>query len=124
MNNKIRKLRPLLRGGVFEKETIPEKSQCYYVKNLVISTKPKARGEIRYSKRDGSFDSASSMHTVAVPDKIFGLTPFLDFIDRGHSLRSLYPPQAALPSLPLKMTILTDRYCEKSGRFLEINFSF
>ena len=37
---------------------------------------------------------------VAVPDKIFGLTRFLDFIDRGHSLRSLNPPQAALPSLP------------------------
>ena len=38
---------------------------------------------------------------VAVPDKIFGLAHFLDFIDRGHSLRSLYPPLAALPSLPL-----------------------
>ena len=37
---------------------------------------------------------------VAVPDKIFGLTHVLDFIDRGHSLRSLYPPLAALPSLP------------------------
>ena len=38
--------------------------------------------------------------TVAVPDKIFGLTLFLDFIDRCHSLWSLYPPPAALPSLP------------------------
>ena len=28
---------------------------------------------------------------VAVPDKIFGLTPILDFIDRGHSLGTLYP---------------------------------
>ena len=37
---------------------------------------------------------------LAVPDKIFGLTLFLDFIDRCHSLRSLLPPQAALPSLP------------------------
>ena len=36
---------------------------------------------------------------VAVPDKIFGLTLLLDFIDRGHSLRSLVLPQAALPSL-------------------------
>jgi hypothetical protein len=35
-----------------------------------------------------------------VPDKICGLTPFLDFIDRCHSLRSLYPPPAALPSHP------------------------
>ena len=28
---------------------------------------------------------------VAVPDKIFGLTHFLDFIDRCHSLGSLFP---------------------------------
>ena len=41
---------------------------------------------------------------VAVPDKIFGLTPILDFIDRCHSLRSLHPPQAALPSLPNSTT--------------------
>jgi hypothetical protein len=38
---------------------------------------------------------------VAVPDKIFGLTRSLDFVDRCHSLKSLYPPPAALPSLPL-----------------------
>ena len=38
---------------------------------------------------------------VAVPDKIFGLTLILDFIDRCHSLWSLHPPQAALPSLPV-----------------------
>ena len=37
---------------------------------------------------------------VAVPDKIFGLALFLDFIDRCHSLRSLNPPPAALLSLP------------------------
>jgi len=37
---------------------------------------------------------------VAVPDKIIGLTLFLDFIDRSHSLGSLLPPQAAFPSLP------------------------
>ena len=37
---------------------------------------------------------------VAVPDKIFGLTLFLDFIDRCHSLTSLILPQAALGSLP------------------------
>ena len=37
---------------------------------------------------------------VAVPDKIFGLSLSLDFIDRCHSLRSLLPPQAALPALP------------------------
>ena len=37
---------------------------------------------------------------VAVPDKIFGLSLFLDFIDRCHALCSLYPPLAALASLP------------------------
>ena len=36
----------------------------------------------------------------AVPEKIIGLTLILDFFDRGHSLCSLYPPPAALPSLP------------------------
>ena len=38
--------------------------------------------------------------TVAVSEKIIGLSLILDFFDRCHSLRSLYPPQAALPSLP------------------------
>jgi hypothetical protein len=37
-----------------------------------------------------------------VPDKIFGLTLILDFIDRCHSLTSLYLPPAALGSLPIK----------------------
>ena len=37
---------------------------------------------------------------VAVPEKIIGLTLFLDFFDRCHSLGSLLPPPAALPSLP------------------------
>ncbi|MBR5617068.1 MAG: hypothetical protein IKW50_02680 [Oscillospiraceae bacterium] len=38
---------------------------------------------------------------VAVPEKIFGLTLFLDFFDRCHSLTSLFLPPAALGSLPL-----------------------
>ena len=38
---------------------------------------------------------------VAVPDKIFGLTPYLDFIDRCHSLPSLPLPPAAVGSLPM-----------------------
>ena len=37
---------------------------------------------------------------VAVPDQIIGLALFLDLIDCCHSLRSLNPPPAALPSLP------------------------
>ena len=36
---------------------------------------------------------------VAVPDQIIGLTLFLDLIDRGHSLTSLFLPPAALGSL-------------------------
>jgi hypothetical protein len=37
---------------------------------------------------------------IAVPDKIFGLTHFLDFIDRCYSLTSRYLPLAVLGSLP------------------------
>ena len=43
---------------------------------------------------------------VAVPDKIFGLTLILDFIDRCHSLSSLLPPLAALASLPRFVTVV------------------
>ena len=35
----------------------------------------------------------------AVPEKIVGLTPFLDFFDRCTQITSLYPPQAALGDL-------------------------
>ena len=38
---------------------------------------------------------------VVVPDKIFGLTLILDFIDHCHSLPSLSLPLAALGALPL-----------------------
>ena len=41
-------------------------------------------------------------HPVAVPEKIIGLARILGFFDRRHSLRSLNPPLAALPSLPGK----------------------
>ena len=34
-----------------------------------------------------------------MPDKIIGLTLFLDFIDRCPALSSLYPPLAAVASL-------------------------
>ena len=43
--------------------------------------------------------------SVAVPEKIIGLTRFLDFFDRCHSLRSLDPPPAALPSLPHRESV-------------------
>ena len=33
---------------------------------------------------------------LAVPEKIFGLPPLLDFFDRCANPCSLYPPQAAL----------------------------
>ena len=56
---------------------------------------------VKRKDTDGSSDRFHrSAPPVAVPEKIFGLTPILDFFDRCHSLRSLYPPQAALPSLP------------------------
>ena len=38
---------------------------------------------------------------LAVPEKIIGLTPILDFFDRCDSFASLHPPPAALGSLPL-----------------------
>ena len=44
---------------------------------------------------------------VAVPDKIFGLTLFLDFIDRCHSLRSLYLPLGSAPIAPPQSAALT-----------------
>ena len=53
----------------------------------------------------GSFTStwvtAPTSFPIAVPDKIFGLTLILDFIDRCHSLSSLHPPPAAVASLPV-----------------------
>jgi len=39
--------------------------------------------------------------SVAVPEKIIGLTLFLDFFDRCLSLTSLHLPPAALGSLPV-----------------------
>ena len=38
---------------------------------------------------------------LAVPEKIIGLAPILDFFDRCDSFASLHPPPAALGSLPL-----------------------
>ena len=45
--------------------------------------------------------TAPTSFPVAVPDKIFGLTLILDFIDRCHLLSSLHPPPAAVASLPI-----------------------
>ena len=41
----------------------------------------------------------------AVPDKIFGLTLTLDFIDRCTALPSLTPPPAAVGSLTQRATL-------------------
>ena len=41
---------------------------------------------------------------VAVPEKCIGLTLILAFFDRCHSLPSLFPPQAAVGSLPIPNT--------------------
>ena len=43
---------------------------------------------------------------VVVPEKIFGLSLFLDFFDHCHSLCSLYLPLAALASLPIPAATL------------------
>ena len=51
-----------------------------------------------------------------MPDKIFGLTRFLDFIDRCHSLRSLSLPLAALPSLPIPNTEVKLMYADNTWR--------
>ena len=62
----------------------------------------------------------SARSPVAVPVKIFGLTLILDFIDRCHSLSSLYLPLAALASLPLSVKICnanTRASTERSGLF-------
>ena len=37
---------------------------------------------------------------LAVPEKIIGLAPILDFFDRCDSFASLYPPLVALGLLP------------------------
>jgi len=50
---------------------------------------------------------------VAVPDKIFGLALFLDFIDRCHSLSSLHPPPAAVASLPVLDNGRAGHFCVK-----------
>ena len=44
---------------------------------------------------------AKGLHPLAVPEKIVGLTLNLDFFERCDSFASLYPPPAALGSLPL-----------------------
>ena len=59
-----------------------------------------SEGGICYIKEAASFGTGGRNDPVAVPEKIIGLTLFLDFFDRCHSLTSLYLPQAALGSLP------------------------
>ena len=44
--------------------------------------------------------TAKGLRLLAVPEKIIGLTLILDFFDRCDSFTSLYPPPAALGSLP------------------------
>jgi len=53
-----------------------------------------------------------------VPDKIFGLTLILDFIDRRHSLASFLPPPAAVGSLPLKGELLIKMPLGRAAFFL------
>ena len=49
----------------------------------------------------GDYQSpAGGQLPVAVPDSFVGFQKPSSSVDRGHSLSSLLPPQAALPSLP------------------------
>ncbi len=62
-----------------------------------VSISPQA---IEVLKQQKEKTDSEYVFPVAVPEKIIGLTLFLDFFDRGHSLASLLPPLAALGSLP------------------------
>ena len=53
------------------------------------------------SQKTALYQEIPTPGSVAVPDIFLGDKAPSSAIDRGHSLRSLYPPQAALPSLPL-----------------------
>ena len=53
---------------------------------------------------------------VAVPEKIIGLTLFLDFFDRGHSLRSLDSATGGAPIAPPRW----DNVGTKSGFLCDI----
>ena len=52
------------------------------------------------------FSKIGSAARFAVPEKIIGLTLFLDFFDRCTALGSLLPPLAALPSLTQRATLV------------------
>ena len=69
-------------------------------------------------KRISSGSRFGTNRPVAVPEKIFGLTLFLDFFDRCHSLPSLLPPPAAVGSLPSRSrfgTNLQRFFCRTLG---------
>ena len=65
-------------------------------------------------------DAGEKSSLFTMPDKIFGLVLILDFIDRCHSLTSLYLPQAALglvaiPNTEVKL-MYADDSCRVTGR--------
>ncbi len=53
---------------------------------------------------------------VAVLDIFLADGSAASAIDRGHSLRSLHPPQAALPSLPIPNTEVKHMYADNTWR--------
>ena len=63
------------------------------------SVAPSERSESRGLKGNPAAEHFGN--PVAVPDIFLGLKGPSSAIDRGHSLRSLLLPPAALPSLPL-----------------------
>ena len=60
---------------------------------------------------------------VAVPDKIFGLMLFLDFVDRCHSLGSLHLPPATLPSLPGLSPAVRVRFLQRINPIVNDTFT-
>jgi len=74
-------------------------------------------GVVKWQPAEAGCGFASLRSPVAVPDKTFGLTLFLDFIDRCHSLPSLLPPPAAVGSLPMvgmtvDLAVAVDESCK------------
>ena len=61
-------------------------------------------------------DGLVHLFPVAVPDIFVGFEKPSSSVDRCHSLRSLLPPLAALPSLPNPNTEVKLMYADNSSK--------
>ena len=73
-------------------------------------------GSIQQSARE--LTTVSRYAPVAVPDICLRRRCSLASVDRGHSLRSLHPPPAALPSLPGRQFITNANQASSSAVML------